>query len=91
MANKSMYYVSVSCDMQPDGFNLACWLSTEDIWKGEEQKYPFAMKCQGEAFSFWVHSSCELTVKARRMIAEEAEKMLLRQIDINSRRKLANR
>lgn len=85
------FYVSVSCDVQPEGLNMACWMSTIDLWLEESTRYPNYYD-RGEGDYIWhIHANCELTNKAIAMICEYANRIISEQVKHNKRRKLANR
>lgn len=85
------FYISVSCDVQPGGLNMACWMSPQDLWHEENISYPNDYD-RGEGDYIWhIHANCELTIKAVSMIVEYAHKIISEQAKINERRKLANR
>lgn len=91
MKKRPLYFVAFSYDLQPDGMNLSCWLSTEVSSLLDRQAYPFNFKCQSTDFDFWVRGNIDITVKARQMIAETAETIIKQQRSINATRKLSNR
>jgi hypothetical protein len=91
MAQYNHFYVSVSCDVQPDGLNMACWMSPSDLWFEETNTYPHYYD-RGEGDYIWhIHANCELTIKAVSMIVEYANHIVMEQKKINERRKVANR
>ena len=91
MAQYKHFYMSVSCDVQPEGLNLVCWMSPQDLWHEEYIQYPNNYD-RGEGDYIWhIHANCELTIKAVSMITEYGHRILSEQSKINERRKLANR
>jgi hypothetical protein len=70
------------------GLNLACWMSSTNMFKWEAKKYPNLYVVKGE-FSTWsIRSNFELTNKMLKMCVETGEKISDEQITKNNKRKI---
>jgi len=85
------FYISVSCDLQPQGFNLACWMSPANVFLEDSKMYSYYYEGEEGNIRWHIHSNCELTVKAVSMIVEYANRLVEEANRINAKRKLANR
>lgn len=84
-------YISVSADILPEGFSFSCWMCPLDLWKDEEQKFPYIYHALSDRCTWLIHCNIELTVTAVAMIAEQADRICKEQAAHNDRRKLSNR
>ena len=84
-------FITVSMDLQPDGFNVACWMSTEQTWLLEADKFPHSYSQHNGECETRIRANMELTWKVVAMVAETADKICTETIARNSKRKLANR
>lgn len=91
MGNIKNGYLSVSLNIQPEGFDISCWMSTVDVWQKEEVFFPCKYTYMGEFCTWIIHSSSELTPKMVVMVGEQADRICIEQADRNNRRKVANR
>jgi len=91
MGSYNHYYVLVSCDLQPDGFSFACWLSTVNAFFEDSAAYPnYYDRGQGNEI-FHIRANCELTHKAISMIVEYANMLIIEARAKNANRKVSNR
>jgi len=91
MANITKRYMTVSMDVNQDGINLACWMSTEIFFNAEKATFPHVYTHMGDNCTWFIHSATELTVKAIALIVETADKICHEGRVINERRKISNR
>ena len=91
MADILMRYMTVSVDVQPEGMNLSCWMSTEEFWLSEVIQFSNKYTAMGNNCTWLIHANAELTMKMIAMVSEYADKICAEQKAINERRKLSNR
>lgn len=91
MVVRLVRHMGVTVDYQPEGMNLACWMSPDDLWTAKEGQFPFAHTYHGDNCVWVIHSNIQLTFKLYEMVCETADRICDEQELINSRRKLANR
>jgi len=91
MANIMMRYMTVSLDVNAEGINLACWMSTVDFWTSEKEAYPYAYTYIGDRCEWLIHGNAELTMKMLAAVGETADRICSQQADINARRRPVNR
>jgi len=84
-------YMTVTMDIQPEGINLSCWMSTVEFWMSEQVHYTYQYTHMGEHCTWLIHSNMELTAKWVAIVAQTADDICRRQMQINERRKIANR
>ena len=91
MAARIERYMTISVDIQPEGINLGCWMSSVESFNSDGYTYPFNYaKVTGDCL--WkIRSSSELTVTAVSMVLEMAERIRKEQQKINDKRKVVNR
>lgn len=87
----TLKYMTVTVDIQPEGMNIACWISTVDFWTVEKQQFPFPYTYMGDSCTWLIHANIELTNKMVAACTEYADRICLEQQAINARRKVANR
>jgi len=86
-----MRYMTVALDVQPEGLNVACWMSTVEFWMSEKVQYPYDYTYMGDRCTWLIHANTELTMKMVAMVGETADKICSDTERVNARRKLANR
>jgi len=91
MANIKQGYMTVTMDVQPEGINLSCWMSTIEFWMSEQIHYTYQYSYMGESCTWLIHSNMELTSKWILVVGETADKICREQQRVNEKRKLANR
>jgi len=91
MANIVNNYMTVSLDVNSDGINLACWMSTVFFWNSEREAYPYAYTSMSDRCTWIIHSNAELTVKMLAAVTETADRICTQQIEINAKRRISNR
>lgn len=91
MSDVTMRYMTVSLDLQANGFNITGWMSTVEFWIAERAAYPHRYTAMGDACTWLIHSNTELTVKMIATVTEYCDRICREQTAINNRRKLSNR
>lgn len=91
MADITMRYMTVSLDVNRDGINLACWMSTVDYWNSEIAAFPYAYTHLGNRCTWLIHSNSELTMKMIGAVGETADRICAEGAIINDRRRAVNR
>ena len=84
-------HMGVSVDVQPNGLNLCCWMSPDDMWGSDTARYPFVHTYQGGECTWFIHSNVQLTLKAYQLCCDTADRICGEQIAKNNTRKLSNR
>lgn len=82
-------YMTIDILVADDGMELQCWMSTEDVWKNEQLKYPFQYTYLGERCAWTIHTNYQLTSKILSVAGETADRICSEQAAINDRRKKA--
>jgi len=88
---RAQRFMTIDVDIQPEGFNLCCWMSTKEFWQGELKSFPHAYTYSGDDCVWHIHANVELTSKIIVMAGEQADKIIAEQIERNDKRKLSNR
>jgi len=83
-------YMTVTLDLQPEGINVACWISTVEFWLSERKKYPYDYQYLGEHCAWLIHGNMELTPKLIVAVGETADRICRQTEVVNSKRKIAN-
>ena len=84
-------YITVSMDLQPDGFNVACWMSTEATWLLEADKFPYSYSHHNDYCETRIRANMELTWKVVAMVSETADKICAYTVAKDRKRKISNR
>jgi len=91
MANIIHKYMTVSLDVNAEGINLSCWMSTVDFWQSEKTAFPYAYTYMGYNCTWLIHGNTELTMKMLAAVGETADRICIQQQEINDRRRISNR
>lgn len=84
-------YMTVSIDVQPEGFAFQCWISVDAFWSQEVTEYPHVYTYVGGRCTWFIHSNIEMTSKMVIACGEQADRLCASQSQTNKERKLANR
>jgi len=88
---QAIRYMTVTLDIQPEGFNLTCWMTSVPFWTEERVQFPYNHMHIGNNCTWFVHANVELSMKILRLVVDEADSICTEQTERNNRRKLANR
>jgi len=91
MEIRSVRHMGVSVDHTPEGLNLCCWMSPDDLFSSGGGKFPFSHTYHGDNCVWIIHSNTQLTFKVYEAVCETADRICDEQELINAKRKLSNR
>lgn len=86
----TLKYMTVSVDIQPEGMNISCWISTVDFWTVEKSQFPYPSTYMGDNCTWLIHSNIQLTIKMVAAVTEYADRICKEQSAFNSKRKISN-
>ena len=91
MSDFQRKYMTISLDIQPEGFNFSCWMSTEEFFQYERYSYPHVYPHVSEACTWLIRANMPLTEKALAMATEMADRYCALTVKVNNRRLPVNR
>lgn len=91
MVNFKTRYITVSMDVQPDGFAIQAWMSPDKPHPMDLNSYPHLYTYMGDACTWFIYSSCELTPKLIKMTGEQADRLCIEGRRVAEKRLAKNR